>query len=103
VLLGSLLAFLMELSEYLLLTYTSSLTLSIAGIFKEIFTLFLAYEYTGDRMSSINFMGLVLCLIGISLHVVLKAVDATVTPESNFKDSAKHGIERKKLLEETPT
>lgn len=45
VLIGSLLAFLLELSEYLLLTYTSSLTLSIAGIFKEVFTLFLAYEY----------------------------------------------------------
>ena len=34
VLLGSILAFALELSEYLLLTYTSSLTLSIAGIFK---------------------------------------------------------------------
>ena len=45
VLLGSVFAFLLELSEYLLLTFTSSLTLSIAGIFKEIFTLFLAYEY----------------------------------------------------------
>lgn len=33
---GSLIAFLMEVSEYLLLSYTSSLTLSIAGILKVI-------------------------------------------------------------------
>lgn len=32
--LGSVIAFLMELSEYLLLVFTSSLTLSIAGVFK---------------------------------------------------------------------
>lgn len=77
ILLGSILAFLLELSEYLLLTFTSSLTLSIAGIFKEIFTLFLAYEYSGDQMSVVNFFGLVLCLVGITLHVVQKAVDVT--------------------------
>lgn len=33
---GSVIAFLMEVSEYLLLSYTSSLTLSIAGILKVI-------------------------------------------------------------------
>lgn len=77
ILLGSVFAFLLELSEYLLLSYTSSLTLSIAGIFKEIFTLFLAYEYSGDRMSLINFCGLLLCLVGITLHVVQKSLDVT--------------------------
>ncbi|XP_054165384.1 solute carrier family 35 member C2-like isoform X2 [Oppia nitens] len=35
IIIGSILAFFMEFSEFLLLTYTSSLTLSIAGIFKE--------------------------------------------------------------------
>ncbi|KAI1297299.1 Solute carrier family 35 member C2 [Halotydeus destructor] len=77
ILLGSVFAFLLEMSEYLLLTYTSSLSLSIAGIFKEIITLFLAYEYNGDQMSLINFLGLVICLIGITYHVIQKAVDAT--------------------------
>ncbi|RWS10884.1 solute carrier-like protein [Dinothrombium tinctorium] len=77
ILLGSMLAFFMELSEYLLLSYTSSLTLSIAGIFKEIFTLYLAVEYYGDQMNFINFIGLVVCLTGISLHVTLKALDAS--------------------------
>lgn len=31
---GALIAFAMEFSEFLLVTYTSSLTLSIAGVFK---------------------------------------------------------------------
>lgn len=75
ILIGSFLAFLMELSEYLLITYTSSLTLSIAGIFKEVFTLYLAIEYYGDEMSAVNFMGLAICLSGISLHVYLRAKD----------------------------
>lgn len=77
VFIGAVLAFLLELSEYLLLSFTSSLTLSIAGIFKEIFTLFLAFEYSGDRMSLVNFCGLLLCLVGITVHVVQKSLDVT--------------------------
>ena len=40
---------------------------------KEICTLSLATEFAGDRMTTVNFFGLVLCLIGISVHVVAKA------------------------------
>ncbi|KAL3208163.1 hypothetical protein MRX96_009746 [Rhipicephalus microplus] len=75
VLAGSLLAFLMELSEYLLLTYTSSLTLSIAGIIKAICTLYLAVKYSGDEMSSMNLLGLIICLLGIALHIVVKSLN----------------------------
>lgn len=78
IIIGAFFAFLMELSEYLLLSYTSSLTLSIAGIFKEIFTLYLAVEYNGDVLSMINFVGLFTCLVGITIHVILKAREATV-------------------------
>jgi solute carrier family 35 protein C2 len=85
VLIGAVLAFLLELSEYLLLSFTSSLTLSIAGIFKEIFTLFLAFEYSGDKMSLINFFGLLLCLIGITLHVVQKSLDVTAISDATKK------------------
>lgn len=34
ILLGAIMAFFMEIAEYLVVTYTSSLTLSVAGIFK---------------------------------------------------------------------
>ncbi|XP_070575080.1 solute carrier family 35 member C2-like [Ptychodera flava] len=81
--LGAGLAFVLALSEYLLVSQTSSLTLSIAGIFKEICTLYLATTYAGDELSFINGIGMVVCLSGIALHVLLKALRS--------KDSAKQG------------
>jgi len=72
ILIGAIMAFLMEVVEFLLVTYTSSLTLSVVGIFKEICTLVLAVIINNDQMSFVNFLGLVLCLIGIICHVVFK-------------------------------
>ncbi|XP_067096728.1 solute carrier family 35 member C2 isoform X1 [Osmerus mordax] len=69
---GGSLAFGLGFSEFLLVSRTSSLTLSIAGIFKEVCTLLLAARLMGDRMSSINWLGFAVCLSGISLHVGLK-------------------------------
>nr|CAD7575486.1 unnamed protein product [Timema californicum] len=69
---GALLAFAMEVSEYLVVTRTSSLTLSVACIFKEVFTLVLAVEWTGDKISVVNLIGLLVCLGGIIVHVVNK-------------------------------
>nr|XP_014348272.1 PREDICTED: solute carrier family 35 member C2 isoform X2 [Latimeria chalumnae] len=70
---GGVLAFGLGFSEFLLVSKTSSLTLSIAGIFKEICTLLLATHLNGDQMSWLNWLGFMVCLCGISLHVVLKA------------------------------
>ncbi|KAF7271753.1 solute carrier family 35 member C2 isoform X2 [Rhynchophorus ferrugineus] len=72
VLLGAFIAFFMEVSEVTLVTYTSSLTLAIAGIFKEVFILAIAVEINGDMMSPINIIGLFVCLCGISGHVIHK-------------------------------
>lgn len=69
---GAVIAFIMELSEFLVLAFTSSLTLSIAGIFKEICQLVLAVEINGDQLSFMNIMGLVMCLGGICSHVIHK-------------------------------
>uniref|UniRef100_A0A8D0HIQ3 Solute carrier family 35 member C2 n=2 Tax=Sphenodon punctatus TaxID=8508 RepID=A0A8D0HIQ3_SPHPU len=74
--LGGALAFGLGFSEFLLVSRTSSLTLSIAGIFKEVCTLLLATHLLGDRLSLVNWLGFATCLSGISLHVVLKAVGA---------------------------
>ncbi|XP_066526686.1 solute carrier family 35 member C2 [Hoplias malabaricus] len=70
--LGGALAFGLGFSEFLLVSRTSSLTLSIAGIFKEVCTLLLAVEFLDDKMSTVNWLGFVVCLSGISLHVGLK-------------------------------
>lgn len=72
VLLGALIAFFMEITEVLVVTYTSSLTLSVAGIFKEILIVTLAVAFNGDTMTFINSIGLVICMGGIICHVVHK-------------------------------
>ncbi|KAH9419416.1 hypothetical protein DERP_010628 [Dermatophagoides pteronyssinus] len=109
IMIGSFLAFLMEFSEYLLLTFTSSLTLSLAGIFKEIFTLYLAVNFNGDQMSLTNFIGLIVCLLGIIIHVMLKVKDSYSAIDSHsslknqsllFTNNEKNdeSIESKRLL-----
>lgn len=70
---GGTIAFGMEVAEFLLVSYTSSLTLSVAGIVKEILSLTLAVIYQSTDISVINMVGLVVCMTGISLHVVRKA------------------------------
>lgn len=72
ILLGAVIAFFMEVTEVMVVTYTSSLTLSIAGIFKELFMLILAVVCNGDKMSPLNFVGLLVCLGGIISHVAHK-------------------------------
>lgn len=58
-------AFMMTLSEFFLLNRTSVLTLSIAGIFKELLTLAIAAIYFGDKLSLVNTIGLVTTLCAI--------------------------------------
>jgi solute carrier family 35 protein C2 len=73
---GAVLAFCMEVAEFLLVTHTSSLTLSVAGVFKEVCTLILAVE-TGDHLNIVNAVGLFVCLGGIIFHVVHKSIIAS--------------------------
>ncbi|XP_060079483.1 solute carrier family 35 member C2-like [Ylistrum balloti] len=71
---GASLAFMLEFSEFLFVGQTSCLTFSISGIFKELCTLYLANKFNGDQMNTINMIGLLVCLSGITLHVILKAL-----------------------------
>uniref|UniRef100_A0A182QZ50 Sugar phosphate transporter domain-containing protein n=1 Tax=Anopheles farauti TaxID=69004 RepID=A0A182QZ50_9DIPT len=72
---GAFIAFVMEVSEFMVLTNTSSLTLSVAGIFKEICQLILAVKLNKDEhLSTVNLLGLVMCLGGICCHVVHKFI-----------------------------
>merc|ERR1712071_254884 len=66
---GGFLAFFLSVSEYMLLSYTSSLTLSIAGIFKELMTLVIATTIGTDEITLINWVGFAICICGIGIHV----------------------------------
>ncbi|KAF5283536.1 hypothetical protein FQA39_LY17316 [Lamprigera yunnana] len=86
ILLGALIAFFMEISEVMVVTHTSSLTLAVAGIFKEVLLLTLAVFVNGDTMSQINLCGLLLCVGGIVVHVIHK-VQITQSFSTRTKDS----------------
>jgi len=70
---GGLIAFCMEVAEFMLVSYTSGLTLSVAGIVKEVISLAMAIVIEESDVSLINMIGLVICMAGITLHVVRKA------------------------------
>jgi len=75
ILVAALLAFMLGVSEYLLVYHTSGLTLSIAGIFKEIIVLTISTLWWEEEMPSIvNFVGMVVCVSGIALHILFKAL-----------------------------
>ncbi|KAK2153053.1 hypothetical protein LSH36_309g00021 [Paralvinella palmiformis] len=84
---GAIIAFMLELSEFFFVSLRSGLTLSISGIVKEIFTLVLAASINGDRMSWFNIIGLLICLCGIILHVIIKAVRASEPKEKTLDES----------------
>ncbi|XP_067643533.1 solute carrier family 35 member C2 [Eurosta solidaginis] len=89
---GAILAFLMECSEYLVLSKTSGLTLSIAGVFKDICQLALGVQINGDQLSLINVLGLIVCIIGISMHLLHKyltftKLDATLHRHNDVHDN----------------
>lgn len=75
ILFSSVLALGIGFSEFLLVQRTSSLTLSISGVFKEVITLYIAitWFHPNENLSPLNLIGMVLCLTGILLHVWNKA------------------------------
>lgn len=111
----------MELSEFLVLSKTSSLTLSVAGIFKvcpmninkiiyegkskkkiyfqEICQLVLAIELDGDQLTPLNVLGLIMCLGGICCHVIHKYYMMTTSGE--YKDNATLDVDTSVSFEKT--
>jgi len=111
---GAFLAFFMEISEFLVLSQTSSLTLSVSGIFKEICQLVLAVEINGEFLSFYNLIGLMLCLGGIASHVIYKywtysnthdrfETEAEYQYASNKYDNSENISKQEEDFEETKT
>lgn len=66
------LAFAMTTSEFALIQRTSVVTLSVAGIFKEVSTIFLSTLIFHDELTPINISGLCVALTGIAMYNYLK-------------------------------
>lgn len=66
------LVFILLISEYWLVNRTSSLALSVAGVFKELLTIGGGIVYFGDQMSLLNSIGFFICQIGIGVYAWLR-------------------------------
>jgi len=68
---GALVAFFLLLAELLLVRATSGLTLSVAGIFKEVLTICASILILGEELSLVNTLGLGVTLLGVVAYNVL--------------------------------
>lgn len=73
---------------YRLIKRTSVVTLSIAGIFKEVGTIFLSTVVFGDVMTPLNISGLIVTIFGIALYNVLKYNQSMKSPDRRGSGSS---------------
>ncbi|KAJ7562488.1 hypothetical protein O6H91_03G071100 [Diphasiastrum complanatum] len=66
-LLGGSLAFFMVVAEYLLISETSAVTFTVAGVVKEVVTIIVAVFFFGDHFTVLTAVGLAIIIIGVSL------------------------------------
>lgn len=66
------LAFLMTASEFGLIQRTSVVTLSVAGIFKEVLTILVSTIVYGDELTPLNISGLLVTILGIAVYNYLR-------------------------------
>lgn len=75
------LVFVLLISEYWLVNATSSLALSVAGVFKELLTILGGIILFKERMSPLNNIGFFVCQVGIFGYVYLRyEPSSTETP-----------------------
>lgn len=99
ILYGAGLAFLLESSELLVVTFTSSLTLSISGIFKEICIIYIAVTWNNNKLNTMNTIGLTLCLLGIAIHCYMKAKrEAKIISKELDIGQKKNGVSKKNAI-----
>ena len=77
-----LLVFALVLAEFQLVLLTSSLTVSVFGVIKEIVTV-LAAVVAGDHLSAANVLGIALCLLGNLAYFTRRATEQPATPAAD--------------------
>ncbi|PWZ33581.1 putative sugar phosphate/phosphate translocator [Zea mays] len=71
-LLGGALAFFMVLTEYVLVSVTSAVTVTVAGIVKEAVTILVAVLFFNDPFTWLKALGLAIIIFGVSLFNIYK-------------------------------
>ncbi|CAN3479404.1 hypothetical protein DICA1_E20362 [Diutina catenulata] len=80
-------AFMMTYCEFMLLKVAQVLTLSIAGLFKEVLTIVVSALTFGDRLSGLNIAGLVLTLADVAWYNIFRhGANAEEPPTLAFVD-----------------
>lgn len=82
------LVFLILMSEYWLLTDTSSLALSVAGVFKECATIGGGILFFNDNFTMLNLVGFLVCQVGIAFYIWLR-----YDPDGTSPASPAHRVE----------
>ena len=98
----SLLAFALIVTELSLLALTSSVTLSIAGIAKELMLIAAAVALFGDELSKLNLVGFFIALAGVGLYKLYKFRAMGLCDDNSAAQVAEEGeqeqAERQPLL-----
>ncbi|GMG49487.1 unnamed protein product [Ambrosiozyma monospora] len=79
------LAFFMTLSQFVILQYAPLLTLSIAGIVRELITIFLGWLVFGDKLNFVNIVGLIITLLDIVWYNLYRLEHAGSKPDRSEK------------------
>ena len=73
---GGALGFALLLAELRVVELSSGLTLSVAGIFKEVLTVACSAIFLGDHLTLWNVGGLGLCIIGIGMYNRIRLLES---------------------------
>uniref|UniRef100_A0ACD5X8A8 Uncharacterized protein n=2 Tax=Avena sativa TaxID=4498 RepID=A0ACD5X8A8_AVESA len=98
-LIGGSLAFFMVLTEYILVSATSAITVTIAGVVKEAVTILVAVFYFHDEFTWLKGVGLITIMVGVSLFNWYKydkfkkgQINEDVVTSPSFSGEAKYII-----------
>ncbi|GMH07310.1 hypothetical protein Nepgr_009150 [Nepenthes gracilis] len=97
---GGMLAFFMVLTEYVLVSVTSAVTVTIAGVVKEAVTIIVAVVYFHDEFTWMKGVGLLTIMIGVSLFNWYKhqKFQKGQTSEDDMDSSAAENIAAKYII-----
>ncbi|GMN54851.1 hypothetical protein TIFTF001_023979 [Ficus carica] len=91
-LLGGTLAFFMVLTEYILVSVTSAVTVTIAGVVKEAVTILVAVIYFGDEFTWLKGAGLLIIMVGVCLFNWYKTLIAPRIQNKSWYQKMRHAL-----------